>query len=101
LRDGGVPQEQATWVSLIAGGIVGSLESVGRIPVLKQLNAGLFGQFKKQAGNELAKATWKEGLKRFGVNVTKSQLAEISTEMAQEIVGNAAKAIFDENTRLT
>jgi len=97
LLQAGASPDQASGMAFVAGGIIGALESVGKIPLLKQLNAGLFGRFKKLAGTKLGNAILNNCISRFGVNFTVSQAAEVATEIAQEIVGNVAVSFFDEN----
>jgi len=97
LINAGAPRDKAAQLALIAGGIMGLLESAGRIPLLKQISPLLFGQFKRRAISELAKKSLLETIKRFGRDFTISQFSEVVTEVAQEIVSNVAVSFYDEN----
>ncbi len=93
----GAPEDKAAQMAAVAGGIMGLLESAGRIPLLRQVSPLLFGQFKRKAMSELAKQGLFQTVKRFGKAFTISQFAEVVTEVAQEVVSNTAVSFYDEN----
>jgi len=97
LLNAGAPEDRASQMALVAGSVIGLLENVGRIPVVKQVSPLLFGQFKRQAASQLAKRGLAEAVKRFGKNFTIAEFSEIITEVAQEVVGNVAVGFYDEN----
>lgn len=97
LVNAGAPEDKAALMAAFAGGIMGMLESAGRIPLLKQVSPLIFGQFKKKAISELSKKGLFESIKKFGRAFTISQFAEITTEVAQEVVSNVAVGFYDEN----
>ncbi len=100
LINAGAPEDKAAPLAAFAGGIIGALESAGRIPLLKQASPFLFGLFKKRAASDLAKRTLFETVKKFGRNFTLIHAAEVATEVSQEVVSNAAVSIYDENRSL-
>jgi len=97
LINAGAPEDKAAELAAISGAIIGLLESAGRIPLLKQVSPLLFGQFKRRAISELSKKSLADTILKFGRNFTINQFAEISTEVAQEVVSNVAVGFYDEN----
>ncbi len=93
----GAPEDKAAELALAAGTLIASLESVGRIPLLKQISPLLMRKFKGEATKALVKRGVAETIKRFGRNFTVDEFSEVSTEVLQEIVGNTAVSFFDEN----
>ena len=93
----GAPEDKAAELALAAGTLIGGLESVGRIPLLKQISPLLMRRFKGEATKALVKRGVAETIKRFGRNFTIDQFSEVSTEVLQEIVGNTAVSFFNEN----
>lgn len=97
LINAGAPEGKVEELALIAGGLMGLLESAGRIPLLKQVSPVLFNRFKKEATKQLVKKGTAETIKRFGRAFTVNQFAEVTTEVMQEVVGNVAVSFYDEN----
>ncbi len=97
LLNAGAPEDKARQMAAVGGGIMGLLESVGRLPILKQVSPFLFGQFKRKASSELVKRSFRETAKKFGKTFTLNEFAEVSTEVAQEVISNVAVGFFDEN----
>ncbi len=97
LINAGAPENEAAKMAAVSGGLIGLLESAGRIPMLKQVSPFLFGQFKKKAISELSKQGLLRTVAKFGRNFTINQFSEVSTEVMQEVVGNVAVSFYDEN----
>ncbi len=93
----GASEDKAAELALVTGGLIGCLESVGNIPILKQISPLLMGKFKREASKALVKRGVAETIKRFGRNFTIDEFSEVSTEVLQDIVGNTAVKFFDEN----
>ena len=93
----GAPKGKAADMALVAGSLIGLLESAGRIPLLKQMSGGVFKLFKKKAVDNLIKMTVPQLIKKFGINFTINQFSESITEVAQEAISNAAVSVYDEN----
>jgi len=98
-RNAGASEADASSIALVGGTLIGLLESVGRIPLLKQASPLLFRKFKQEASKELVKKTMWDVTKKFGRNFTISQFAETATEDMQEVVGNVAVRFFDKNRK--
>ncbi len=93
----GAPRDKAAMVAVTAGSVIAFLESAGDLPLLKQMSPLLFRKFTKEAGEQLVKRSVFETIKRFGMNFAKDELAEVTTEVLQEVVGNVAVGFFDKN----
>jgi len=93
----GAPEGKAADMAIVAGSLIGLLESAGRIPLLKGVSSGVFSLFKKKAVGNLITMTVPQLIAQFGKNFTINQFSEAITEVAQEAISNAAVSVYDEN----
>ena len=93
----GASEEQAAQIAAPSGIIIASLESLGRLPLLKAVSPHLMRLFRKEAAGELGKLTARQlvikGIKTAGA----TELSEVITEVLQEATQNAAVRIINEN----
>ena len=96
----GANEQQAAKIAGPAGIIIASLESLGRLPLLKAISPQLMRIFKREASAELGKLTARELFKKGIKTALATELSEVITEVLQEATQNAAVKVINENQSL-
>uniref|UniRef100_A0A6M3XEJ8 ParB-like N-terminal domain-containing protein n=1 Tax=viral metagenome TaxID=1070528 RepID=A0A6M3XEJ8_9ZZZZ len=96
----GGTEEQATGLSALIGPLISSVEVVGDLPFLKAVMPSFFRFFKKEATEQVAKATVKQLVKKGIVTAGKVELAETMEEVVQGALQNAAVKVVDEHQNI-
>lgn len=96
----GASEEYALEISPICGAVIGSVESLGALPIAKAVSPVFFAAFRKNVAKQMVKMTTAQMAKQAALQAGKIEAAEVTEEIIQEILHNAFVQTVDENREL-